>query len=167
MDKKKTNNITSEITSKINGKINISDRIDILVQLAVELELTHLLIPDALPVSQAQIDLPDLPPELYQKRKDRSEKPCDFIRRVYEKWHGNRLARHHLLHLDKPLYHALCCWLIKNDPPEWFDLPTKKELNDRELAYLGLEDGDEVHYPSYDKDLKDKLRLYNAARNRK
>lgn len=147
--------------------INGADKADIFAYLAVEIGLTHLMIPEAAPSTYDAIDIPFQAPELYQKRKDRRERPHEFIKRVYSKWLGKGLARHHLLHLDKSLYHALCCWLTKNDHPDWLELPTKKQINDRELNEIGLNDGDELPYPSYYKGLKDKLRLYNAARNRK
>ncbi|HHB83427.1 MAG TPA: hypothetical protein ENK61_08170 [Devosia sp.] len=54
----------------------------------------------------------------------------------------------------------------RNGMPEGFDLPSKKEMNDRALQDIGLEGGETLLFPSYYKGLKDKPRLYNAARNR-
>lgn len=54
----------------------------------------------------------------------------------------------------------------RNGMPEGFDLPSKKEMNDKALQDIGLEGGETLPFPSYYKGLKDKLRLYNAARNR-
>ena len=146
---------------------NGSVQADIFVGLGIELGMTHLLIPDAIPSQDIIVVLPDRAPELYQKRRDKSEKPPEFIARVYKRWLGLCLAKHHLLHLDKPLYMALANWLKKNELPDWLDLPTKKEIIDRELAQIGVNHGDTLPYPTYYKGLKDKLRLYNAARNRK
>lgn len=167
MNKSEIKEIIDNIMSLMPNSVNGADKADIFAFLAVELELTHLLIPEAAPTIENQIEIPIKAPELYQKRKDKSERPCEFIIRVYKQWHGVGLARHHLLELDKPLYHALCCWLSKNEIPDWLDLPTKKEVNDRELRELGLQEGDTLAYPSYYQGLKTKLRLYNAARNRK
>lgn len=159
--------IAFKLSSLFPEGINGADKADIFAYLAVEIGLTHLMIPDAVPSNYVSVEMPSQAPELYQKRKDRSERPHEFVKRVYSKWLGKGLARHHLLHLDKALYHALCCWLTKNDLPDWLDLPTKKQINDRDLECLGVDEGDTLPYPSYYKGLKDKLRLYNAARNRK
>lgn len=159
--------IAFKLSNSFPEDINGADKADIFAYLAVETGLTHLMIPDAIPLSDEFLQIPSQAPEYYQKRKDRRERPHEFIRRVYSKWLGKGLARHHLLHLDKSLYHALCCWLTKNDIPDWLDLPTKKQINDRELEGIGVDEGDMLPYPSYYKGLKDKLRLYNAARNRK
>lgn len=158
------NTIISKCRCVLPRKLNGADLADIYVLLGIELGLAHLLQPEALP--ESEMPLPEIAPELYQKRADRRERPCPFIERVYAEWLGNGLAQHHLLHLDEPLYAALHNWLLKNEWPGSFDLPSKKELNDRELERLGIEDGEALPYPSYYKGLKDKLRLYNAARNR-
>ncbi len=167
MNKTELHEIISDIINVLPDNLNGAEKADIYAYLGVELGLSHLLMPEAVPAKEDQIELPTKAPEFYQKRTDRREKPCDFILRVYKKWHGKGLAKHHLLHLDEPLYMALCNWLIKNDAPDGFDLPTKKELNDRELERLELDGGEGLPYPSYYKELKDKLRLYNAARNRR
>ncbi|PCJ89719.1 MAG: hypothetical protein COA52_11535 [Hyphomicrobiales bacterium] len=153
-------NIKQAIPRQANG----ADLAHIYVLLGIELGLAHLLQSEAL--SDSESPLPETAPERYQKRADKRERPWPFIMRVYADWLGKGLAQHHLLHLDKPLYAALHCWLLKNDKPEGFDLPSKKEINDRELEQLGIKDGALLPYPSYYKGLKDKLRLYNAARNR-
>lgn len=153
--------IKKSIPSNVDGTILA----DLYVRLGSELGLEHLLIPEARPTDA--LDLPTTAPEFYQDRCDKSELPHEYIERVYADWLGKGLARHHILQLDKPLYMALANWLKKNDLPVSFDLPTKKELADRDLARLGLKEGDTLPYPSYYTGLKDKLRLYNAARNRK
>lgn len=166
----KSNNIKKIKLNMVNivpSEANGAERADIFVRLAIEMGLTHLLVPEALPTEVDLIELPEEAPELYQARSDRSEKPPMFIKRVYADWLGQGLARHHLLQLDEALYMALANWLKKNELPEDLDLPTKKEIADRELTRLGLQEGDTLPYPSYYRGLKDKLRLYNAARNRK
>ena len=156
--------VIDKIKQAIPTQDNGADLTNIYVLLGMELGLAHLLQSEALPEPEAS--LPETAPERYQKRADKRERPWPFITRVYAQWLGKGLAQHHLLHLDKPLYAALHCWLLKNDKPEGFDLPSKKEINDRDLERLGIEDGAALPYPSYYKGLKDNLRLYNAARNR-
>ncbi|MBO6816390.1 MAG: hypothetical protein JJ891_16155 [Rhizobiaceae bacterium] len=166
MNKEKLSDVVLSIKSALPPDMDGSQRADMFVYLAIELGLDHLLAPEVLPPEKKAFFLPDTAPELYRERKDKSEKPANFIGRVYADWHGQGLARHHLLKLDEPLYHALCCWLIKNEMPEWLDLPTKKEINDRDLNQIGINKGQRLPYPSYYDGLKRELRLYNAARNR-
>lgn len=165
MDKAEILTKAACLAKKFPKDVNGADKADLFVYLAVELGLSHLLHPEASP----DFDEPDLPaeaPELYQKRTESRERPHKFIRRVYGAWMGHGLAQHHLLQLDRALYFALHNWLLKNEKPDWLDLPSKKEINDRELEKLGLNDGDTLPYPCYYKGLKKKLSLYNAARNR-
>ncbi|MBL1438221.1 MAG: hypothetical protein COB08_018730 [Rhodobacteraceae bacterium] len=138
---------------------------DIYVYLGMELGLSHLLKPEILPKHGAQA-LPEKAPEMFQKRDNRSEKPHEFINRVYKCWLGKGLAQNHILNLDKPLYHALHNWIQRNTFPTNLDLPSKKEVSDLELATLGLQDGGTLPCPSFQNDLKDQIRLYYAARNR-
>lgn len=166
MDKIDIEAIAKHVASRFPADVNGAARADIYAFLGKELGLTHLLLPDARPDQLYTIDLPKAAPELYRNRQDRSETAAAFIARVYKPWLGKGLAQHHLRHLDHALYHALHNWLKKNPMPEWLDLPTKKELNDRELRHLGLKEGETLPYPSYYTGLKTKLRLYNAARNR-
>jgi hypothetical protein len=176
MKQKDIQALVKELIQAIPSHMNGADKADIYALLGAELGLTHLLMPEAVPDQSLLLDLPDKAPELYEDRANKREKPCDFIARVYKPWLSYRdengqyvegIARHHILHLDKKLYHALKNWLYRNDMPDWLDLPTKQEINDRALERLGLKDGDTLPYPSYYKGLKDKLRLYNAARNRR
>lgn len=138
---------------------------DIYVYLGLEFGLSHLLKPETLP-KQGRPALPEQAPEIFQKRTDRSEKPHEFIMRVYKPWLGKGLAQNHILNLDKPLYHALHNWIQRNAFPTDLDLPSKKEVSDLELATLGLQDGETLPCPSFQNDLKDQIRLYYAARNR-
>lgn len=167
MNKNKIEKHAKKLADNLPKNINRAEKADIYCLLAVELGLTHLLLPEAIPREDVFANLPDKAPELFQKRTNSSEKPAEFIVRVYDAWLGKGLAQHHLLHLDKPLYFALHNWLTKNDMPDWLDLPSKKQLNDKALQELGVSEGDELPYPSYSVGLKDQLRLYNAARNRK
>lgn len=159
--------IIESISRSLPSNINGAELADLYVYLGVEFGMEHLLMPEARPEASEHRALPVKPPELYQRRADRRELPHEFIERAYADWLGKGLARHHILQLDRALYMALANWHKKNELPENFDLPTKKELNDRELEKMGLSEGDKLPYPSYYKGLKDKLRLYNAARNRK
>lgn len=132
-------------------------------QLGLRLGLGHFLRPEANPTTPP---LPKTAPELYKHRLDRYEKPHAFIQRVYAEWYGRGLAKNHLLSLDRSLYFALARQLGRHGCPEGFDLPTQKELNDRFLADMGLEDGETLPCPSFGTELKEQIRLYYAARNR-
>jgi hypothetical protein len=58
------------------------------------------------------------------------------------------------------LYEALKHWLKTNQLPNSIDLPTKKEMNDRQIAatrQLNVQ---------YSPEQREKLRLYRAARRR-
>jgi hypothetical protein len=107
------------------------------------------------------VAMPTKAPTRWLDRKDRSETPIDFIRREYAEWLGRGLSRPHIRQLDKSLYAALTNWISENgELPSDFDLPTKKELNDRKLAEIGYE----VRGPSDQQ--REALRLYHAARRR-
>ncbi len=167
MNNKEIETIIGGIIKVIPDSLNGCAVADLYVYLGAKLGMEHLLMPDARPNSAEHQHLPIEAPELYQQRADRRELPHEFIERGYGSWMGKGLARHHILQLDKPLYMALANWLKKNNLPEGFNLPTKKELNDRELERIGLREGETLPYPSYYNGLKQKLRLYNAARNRR
>ena len=171
MIKNNKKELMQKMIAVLPEQINGADKADIFVYLAIEMGMTHLLYPEALPEIFDEPKIPETAPELYSDRLDKSERPAEFIMRVYADWLGTpdapKLAKHHLLHLDKALYNALHNWLLKNDMPECLFLPSKKELNDIELSRIGLNEGDTLPYPSYYKGLKHKLRLYNAARNRR
>ncbi|OJJ12970.1 hypothetical protein BKI51_02575 [Alphaproteobacteria bacterium AO1-B] len=139
---------------------------DFFVDLGYQLQLDHLLHPDVRKDSRSNLGLPEQAPELYRDRKDRTEKPADFILRVYEDWLGKGFARSHLMNLDRPLYDALHNWLRKNPMPEALILPTKKEMIDAELSEAGIGDGAQLAFPSDSTVLQKRRRLYNAARNR-
>jgi len=158
--------IAKILSHQIPKDLNGADCADIYVLLGKELGMTHLLMPEARPNPIYSLPLPKEAPEVYKTRDDKSEKVVAFIRRVYAPWLGQGLARNYLRYLDPSVYHALHNWLKKNPWPEDLDLPSKKELNDRELAHMGLNEGETLPYPSYYTGLKDKIRLYNAARNR-
>ena len=166
MNKREIENQAKAIAAAMPKSLNGAQAADLYVLVGRELGMTHLLLPEARPDRFYSIELPETAPELYSERRDRSEGAVGFLKRVYGPWLGQGLARNHMRHLDPVFYHALQNWLRKNVLPDDVDLPTKKELNDRELAQLGIKDGDTLPYPSYYTGLKDRLRLYNAARNR-
>jgi len=111
-------------------------------------------------------DLPKKAPELYQDRAYASENPPDFINRVYNDWLGKGLAKNNLMKLDSPLYFAHAGWVRRHGRPDNLDLPTLKELNDLELKMMEMGDGETLPCPAFRHELKDQIRLYNAARNR-
>ncbi|WP_395173517.1 hypothetical protein [Roseibium alexandrii] len=143
-----------------------SEKTDFFVDLGYQLQLEHLLHPDVRKDSRSNLGLPEQAPELYRDRKDRAEKPADFILRVYKDWLGKGFARPHLMSLDRPLYDALHNWLRKNPMPDALILPTKKEMIDAELSEAGIEYGAQLAFPSDSTILQKRRRLYNAARNR-
>ncbi len=118
----------------------------------------------SIPVEQ----LPAAAPALWLERESRKETPAEFIKREYAPWLGHGLMQAHILHLDKPLYTALHKWLGSNAMPDWLDLPTKKQMNDRQLEagvpspteWLGRMRQDA------DPETRERMRLYSAARRR-
>ncbi|WP_114964088.1 hypothetical protein [Tritonibacter mobilis] len=166
MDKFQIKAIAKKVAKKVPQNLNGAEKADIYAILGMELGLSHLLLPEARPDALYDIQLPDVAPEFYEEREDRKEGVVAFITRAYAPWIGQGLAQHHIGRLDPKLYRALHNWLQYNPFPDDLDLPTKKQLNDRELEKLGLTEGETLPYPSYYRGLKDKLRLYNAARNR-
>lgn len=164
MNNKEYQQIKNSVLKHLSGNFSREQARDLIVSIADRLGAMHMLMPDALlPYGPA---LPDKAPELYQAREDRSEMAPEFIRRVYGQWMGHGLMRNHLLELDKPLYMALAQWLQKHDMPDWLDLPTKKQLNDRQLVQLGLAP-DSTEAEEYLRRLKELYRLKNAAQNRR
>lgn len=158
--------IVDNLKNNIPDTLTSSERADVFVYFGVEMGMKHLLCPEAQPPDPNYIALPQEAPERYQKRLDRRERPAEFIARVYAPWLGKGLARNHLMHLDRPLYDALYNWLKKNEFPDWLNLPMLKELNDQQLAEMGLEDGEMLPHPSFDNGMRDQLRLYHAAKTR-
>ncbi|MEM7544173.1 MAG: hypothetical protein AAF367_01430 [Pseudomonadota bacterium] len=67
--------------------------------------------------AEEAVSPPDVAPELYAEREDRSERAEAFIRRVYAPWLGRGLLRPHLKALDKSAYQAL----YKQGIPDDFD----------------------------------------------
>jgi len=113
-------------------------------------------------------EIPHHAPELYRDRPDRSENAPDFIFRVYAPWLGGDLRRSDLYALDRPLYQAFQNWLRANKHPDWLDLPTVKEANDRLLAETCK--GRASHpnlYASATRESRKQISLYHAARNRR
>lgn len=62
--------------------------------------------------------------------------PIQFIEAVYPDRRKYGLVRSDLLILDEPLYLRLQNWLRDNELPEGFDLPTKKQKIDAQVAAL-------------------------------
>lgn len=118
--------------------------------------------------TDASATLPTKAPSLWLDRTDRAQAPIDFIRITYAEWLGHGLTQAHIRRLDKSLYMALHKWLQSNDMPADFDLPTQKQMNDRQLSEM---------WPSPDAarpgraaplspDDRERSRLYQAARRR-
>jgi hypothetical protein len=100
----------------------------------------------------AGLKLPDIAPELYSARPDQSEKPIQFIKRVYAPWLGQGLSQAHINRLDKQLYTALHNWLRHNELPADLDLPTKQEMITRRVEQLGpekLREGNRLSIAAY------------------
>ena len=64
------------------------------------------------------VELPTTAPELYKERKDKSEKPAEFIKRVYHPWLMKGLLRPHIKSLDLPLYQNF----YRQGVPEEFEI---------------------------------------------
>jgi hypothetical protein len=127
-------------------------------------QLTRLQLRLKIPTKRVQFRtnaFPDTPPARWLVRENRKETPIDFIRRVYYPWLGKGLSRSHIRHLDKSLYLALYKFLAEGGeiPPD-IDLPTKKQLSDRELKQAGYTQGK----PSSEQ--REAVRLYHLARDR-
>jgi hypothetical protein len=86
--------------------------------------------PDRL-LDDNSLPLPDKAPALWATDRLPKENPAEFTRRVYGEWIGKGFSRADMLHLDKPLYKALANWLSRQGNELPFDLPTKKEVNNR------------------------------------
>ncbi len=164
----KNDNLESNISllEEMLARLSADEKAELFVKLAYKLHLEHLLHPDICLDQEKFVDLPSLAPELYRNRKNRTEKPADFIHRVYAPWLGKGLARPHLMALDRPLYDALHNWLRKNPMPEDLVLPTKKQMIDAELKAARIEPGEGLAFPSDSTLFQKRRRLYNAARNR-
>jgi hypothetical protein len=104
--------------------------------------------------------IPERAPALWRDRQPRDITPIDFIRATYRESLGHGLTKAHLRSLDMTLYQALKHYLNKNKMPEDFDLPTKREMTDRELA--GAKSLSIIHSPEQ----RERLRLQQAARRR-
>ncbi|MBU0641909.1 MAG: hypothetical protein KJ731_16450 [Alphaproteobacteria bacterium] len=165
MNKSEIETLIEAILHQIPDRLRGADKADFYVLLGEKLGMAHLLLPELRPSNPPE--LPQEAPEIFKARKDRRETIIDFIARVYEPWLGRGLARSHLWSLDRSAYYAVENWGRKKPVPDWFDLPTKQELNDRELDQLGVLKGEMLPYPSHSKDLREKIRLYNAARHRR
>jgi hypothetical protein len=108
---------------------------------------------------RAQAAPPAEAPARWLQRNDRDESPIDFIRREYAAWLGS-ISRANLRSLDMSLYDALKHWLRNNQLPADIDLPTKREMIDREVA-------DASPRPiRHTAEQREKLRLNQAARRR-
>lgn len=119
--------------------------------------------------SDRKPSLPTEAPAFWLEREDRKETPTEFIKREYAPWLGHGLTQAHILHLDKPLYTALHKWLRWNTLPDWLDLPTRKQMNDRLLEKQGVPTASESWGKALrdaDAGTKERIRLYNIARKR-
>jgi hypothetical protein len=101
--------------------------------------------------------LPVEAPATWKHDKQPGDTPVTFIQRHYEPWLGKGLNRADINRLDPSLYTGLANWLRKNDLPDGFDLPTKKEVLDREFDASGTE---------FDQLRKHVERLKSAGRRR-
>lgn len=85
--------------------------------------------------------IPLVAPEKWtSKGKQERETPVEFIQRVYGRFLGSGLTRAHLLKLDKPLYNALAQHMRMHGKELPFDLPSKREVVDRQLSEVSDED---------------------------
>lgn len=86
-----------------------------------------------------ELEKPDLPskaPELWVARADKSEKPADFIRRVYGSFPIKGISRAYFRSVDPILHKALTDWLKQNPMPEDLGFITSKQRTDARLQAL-------------------------------
>ncbi len=81
-------------------------------------------------------DLPEEAPALWARDKQPGDTPPDFIQRHYGPWIGNGLSRPDIDRYDHTLYVTLGRWLEKPSNSLPFDLPSKRELMEREASRL-------------------------------
>ena len=113
------------------------------------------------PHATEQNALPEEAPELWTGRQS-SEDPVSFIRRVYKDFLGSPgFGRNSLRHLDMALYKSLQRHIATHGEPPDFDLPSKSELVDRDLANIRPQ-SPVPHTPEE----REKMRLKKAAQRR-
>jgi len=158
--------IVDALKERIPTDLTSSEKADVFVYLGLEMGMVHLLRPATRPPDPNYIGPPKEAPEIYRNRVNRKETAPKFTARVYNHWLGKGMARNHLLQLDPSLYEAIRNWVKKKPLPDWLDLPMLKELNNRQLEEMEIKDGEMLPHPSFDRDMRDQLRLYHAAKTR-
>ena len=88
-----------------------------------------------------QLLMPAKPKEFWAQRDlNLRENPPQFIRRVYEKWLGQGLARKDLAQLDPDLYKALSVWLSRHPEDDLAQvLPPQSDVIDDIISRLSAE----------------------------
>jgi hypothetical protein len=105
--------------------------------------------------------LPQAAPELWSGHQS-SEDPVTFIRRVYKDFLGRPgFGRNSLRKLDMSLYKSLRRHIATHGEPPDFDLPSKSELVDRDLANIRPR----LRVPHTPEE-REKMRLKRAAERR-
>lgn len=77
----------------------------------------------------------------WSRRRDRFQKPPKFIKEVYGKWLGKGITQAHLT-IDAALYNQLSKWLVENELPSDFGLPTMKEVTEQTARFYEAIAGD-------------------------
>ncbi len=80
--------------------------------------------------------LPDLAPELWVDRKNRSETPVEFINRVYGKYLNSALTKSDIRHLDINLYWSMLKFEAAQVNNTGIRLMTEEERNSRALKLI-------------------------------
>ena len=113
------------------------------------------------PEGEKSSAVPAEAPARWLERKDKSETPIAFIKRIYGPWLGQGISLD-IKKLDRSLYLAISKWIYLHEPsPADLDLPTKEQNNSRRLHAVGKIS---LQLPE---DAREIRRLYELARRRK
>lgn len=137
-DERHQNDVLSEQYS--TGTAIINDEEVALLKAFNSLDTNNKRLVEAFTKSLMRPPLPETAPKEYSKRKDRSESPVDFIRRVYATWLATGIPRPHLKKIDGKLYVGLQNWLRQNELPSDVNLPKRSDEFDDIADHL-IENG--------------------------
>lgn len=84
--------------------------------------------------------MPNVAPKLWMDRPARQKDPVQFVVDTYGDFLGMGLAQADIRRLDPQLYAALQNWKHRKGWPAGFSLPTRKEVNDEQIASLTAEE---------------------------
>jgi hypothetical protein len=109
-------------------------------------------------------------PVRWSERKTSELSPLEFLSQTYRPWlQAGTISRADIRHLDRPLYLALYKAKITSKQLDDIGLPTKEEMNNRQLAAAGplkrpIHNLKMAELPPAE---RERARLWSAARRRK